>query len=183
MENWPAVRRVFPAVVPWLPYRGLGRQAGLPDLDAIDVGQGALDGLTPVEKRTYVSFWALVGAPMYTGNDLTRLTPEGAALLGHRWIRAINAGPTVASPASGAAAVDGVEVWRAQGPDGDVAVHLYPPTPSDSAQTVLDSLPEAMRNAFVTQDKDALVSALESMTTAQREHHIERCIACGLWKP
>ena len=53
----------------------------LPDLDSLDVGQGALDGLSDGEKTAMATLWAVVGAPIYTGNDLLAMDAFGTAML------------------------------------------------------------------------------------------------------
>lgn len=91
LVRWNAIARTFPLVAPWLSHSGAGRDLGRPDLDAINVGMGGLGGLGDVEQQTYVSFWALVGAPMYTGSDLTAIDRGGVALLGNSGVLAVNA--------------------------------------------------------------------------------------------
>ena len=46
---------------------------------------------------------------------------------------------------------------------------------------VLGSLPEVMQKAFLSQDVPALEAALKSMPPAEANHHMNRCIASGLW--
>ena len=45
------------------------------DYDSIEVGNGSNDGLTPVERQTQISLWALGSAPFILGVDLTHLDP------------------------------------------------------------------------------------------------------------
>jgi hypothetical protein len=80
---------VFDQVRKWVAHSGSGRHVGRPDLDSLNVAQGALDGLANHEKRLMVGFWAMVGAPMYTGNDLTRLNASGTAMLTHTLLAAV----------------------------------------------------------------------------------------------
>jgi hypothetical protein len=65
----------------WISYAGPG---GCNDLDSIDVGNGAMDGLTPDERRSYLTLWAISAAPLYTGDDITRLDRYGLSLLTNR---------------------------------------------------------------------------------------------------
>ena len=44
-------------------------------LDSIEVGNGSNDGLTPVERQTQISLWALGAAPFILGVDLTHFDP------------------------------------------------------------------------------------------------------------
>jgi len=48
---------------------------------------------------------------------------------------------------------------------------------------VLQSLPEEIQSAFVDQDKDKLVAALEKLPRAEANNIIKRCIDSGLWNP
>ena len=77
-----------------------GPERGRPDLDSLDVAGGSLDGLVDVERQTAVTLWAICGAPLYTGNDLTTLSDFGVALLTHPTILAINSHPVPAVPLS-----------------------------------------------------------------------------------
>ena len=43
------------------------------DYDSIEVGNGSNNGLTPVERQTQISLWALGSAPFILGVDLTNL--------------------------------------------------------------------------------------------------------------
>lgn len=44
--------------------------------DSIEIGNGSNDGLTPVERQTQLSLWALGAAPLILGVDLTNLDQE-----------------------------------------------------------------------------------------------------------
>ena len=66
------------------------RPLGRPDLDSLDVGNGALDGVSDEERKSAASLWALIGGPLVTGSDLTRLTPSGLALLTHGGFLAVH---------------------------------------------------------------------------------------------
>ena len=54
----------------WQPYSGSGRYN---DYDSVEVGNGDNDGLTPTERETQLSLWALGSAPIILGVDLTHL--------------------------------------------------------------------------------------------------------------
>lgn len=77
---------------------------------------------------------------------------------------------------------DGVEVWQAESEGRQVALAIYPTQESAPTQeSVQESLPATMRDAFIARDKDALVRALMSLTESERKYHMDRCVACGLW--
>jgi hypothetical protein len=67
---WANVAKRFNYVAEWQPYAGPG---GFNDYDSIEVGNGNNDGLTPVERQTQMSLWALGSAPLILGVDLTHL--------------------------------------------------------------------------------------------------------------
>ena len=62
----------------WIDDAGPG---GWNNLDSLDVGNGAMDGLTNAERQSYMTLWAIEAAPLYTGDDLTKLDPYGLSLL------------------------------------------------------------------------------------------------------
>jgi hypothetical protein len=72
LTSWAEVAKRFNYVAEWQPYAGPG---GFTDYDSIEVGNGSNDGLTPVERQTQISLWALGAAPLILGVDLTHLDP------------------------------------------------------------------------------------------------------------
>ena len=70
LTSWADIRKRFNFVTDWQPYAGPG---GFNDYDSIEVGNGSDDGLTPVERQTQMSLWALGSAPFILGVDLTHL--------------------------------------------------------------------------------------------------------------
>jgi len=48
---------------------------------------------------------------------------------------------------------------------------------------VLQELPEDIQNAFVSQDKQALIDAIEKRSEEEGRAILEKCIASGLWNP
>ena len=53
-----------------------------------------MDGLTKDERRTAATLWAVSAAPMYIGNDMTKLDTYGLDLLTNHEVIAVNqAGP------------------------------------------------------------------------------------------
>ena len=101
LVKWPAVKRVFKQVVPWLPHAGHTRNTGRPDLDSLNLGNGGHSwgqGLSESEKQVYASFWDVAGAPIYTGADLQKLDAKEAEVLMSPALRAINAHPITAQP-------------------------------------------------------------------------------------
>jgi hypothetical protein len=72
LTSWAGIVNRFPYVAEWQPYAGPG---GFNDYDSIEVGNGSNDGLTPDERQTEMSLWALGAAPFILGIDLTHLDP------------------------------------------------------------------------------------------------------------
>jgi hypothetical protein len=72
LTSWADVAKRFNYVAEWQPYAGPG---AFNDYDSIEVGNGSNDGLTPVERQTQISLWALGSAPFILGIDLTHLDP------------------------------------------------------------------------------------------------------------
>jgi hypothetical protein len=70
LTSWANVENRFDYVAAWQPYAGPG---GFNDYDSIEVGNGSNDGITPVERQTQLSLWALGSSPLILGVDLTHL--------------------------------------------------------------------------------------------------------------
>ncbi|GAB3674277.1 hypothetical protein GCM10028814_03050 [Angustibacter aerolatus] len=103
----------------WVRYAGKG---GWNNLDSLDVGNGRMDGLTDDERRSYATLWAISAAPLYTGDDLTKLDRLGRQLLTNREVLAIDAQGRAASPVVPKALQ---QVWRVQNADGSWTVALF----------------------------------------------------------
>ncbi|MFI1735667.1 alpha-galactosidase D [Streptomyces acidicola] len=104
----------------WTRHAGPG---GWNDLDALNVGNGTMDGLTKAERQSYATLWAIAKSPLYTGDDLTRLDSYGLSLLTNKEVIAVNQGDT--PPAHLVTASDPQQVWAAQNPDGTYTVALF----------------------------------------------------------
>jgi Alpha galactosidase A len=75
LTSWADIAKRFNYVAEWQPYSGPG---GFNDLDSIEIGNGSNDGLTPDERQTQLSLWALGAAPLILGVDLTNLKRSGS---------------------------------------------------------------------------------------------------------
>jgi hypothetical protein len=116
------VRGRFNDVLAWLDDAGPGK--GWNNLDSLDVGNGAMDGLTDVERQTTMTLWAIEAAPLYSGDDLTQLDDYGLQLLTNDEVIAIDQAGVPARPVAGHERAD-QEVWYARRPDGTYAVALF----------------------------------------------------------
>lgn len=88
LTNWPRIYERFRDLPGW--ENAASAALGWNDLDSLDVGDGALDGLTNDEKRSAVTLWALANAPMYLGGDLTQLDSFGKQLVSNDDVLAID---------------------------------------------------------------------------------------------
>jgi hypothetical protein len=70
LTSWADIAKRFDYVAEWQPYAGPGH---FNDYDSIEIGNGDNNGLTPVERQTQLSLWALAAAPLILGIDLTHL--------------------------------------------------------------------------------------------------------------
>ncbi|MFJ9870511.1 alpha-galactosidase D [Streptomyces sp. NPDC101165] len=114
----------------WTRHAGPG---GWNDLDSLDVGNGAMDGLTKAERQTYATLWAVAKSPLYTGDDLTRLDSYGLSLLTNKEVIAVDQGDM--PPARPVTPSDPQQVWAAKNPDGSHTVALFNLADSPAAVT------------------------------------------------
>ncbi|MFJ9030620.1 alpha-galactosidase D [Streptomyces sp. NPDC102274] len=96
---------------------------GWNDLDAIDVGNGEMDGLTKAERQSYMTLWAINKSPLYTGDDLTKLDSYGVSLLTNREVIAVDQSDSpVARPVT---PMGDQQVWGTENSDGSYTVALF----------------------------------------------------------
>ncbi|WP_343965111.1 X2-like carbohydrate binding domain-containing protein [Kribbella koreensis] len=119
LTAWPNVSRLFPKLAEWWRHGGPG---GWNDLDSLNVGNGAMDGLTQDERRTAATLWAVSAAPFYVGNDLTQLDQFGLSLLTNTEVLAVNQAGRPAQPVS--TATD-QQVWYSLNADNSYTVALF----------------------------------------------------------
>ncbi len=119
LTDWGNIRRTFGAVAAWSGLSGKG--IGWDDLDSLDVGNGEMDGLTDIERKTAVTLWAISCSPLYTGDDLTKLDPYGIRLLTNKEVIAVDqSGVPAVRVASGEK-----QVWCISRRDGSRIVALF----------------------------------------------------------
>ncbi|GHO88399.1 alpha-galactosidase D [Dictyobacter formicarum] len=114
-----SVKQRFTDVVPWINDAG---QGGWNNLDSLDVGSGSMDGLNNDERQTYMTLWAIEAAPLYTGDDLTKLDDYGLSLLTNDEVIAID---QAGHPARPVAQSSNQQVWYAKNSDGSYTVALF----------------------------------------------------------
>ncbi|SFB37053.1 S-layer homology domain-containing protein [Cohnella sp. OV330] len=120
LTQWANIARLFPDAAIW--WRDAGPRTGWNDFDSLNVGNGAMDGLTKDERQTAMTFWAVSAAPLYTGNDLTRLDSYGLQLLTNDEVIAIDQAGRPAHPVSTATSQ---QVWYANNGDGTYNVAVF----------------------------------------------------------
>ncbi|MFI1096893.1 fibronectin type III domain-containing protein [Streptomyces sp. NPDC020917] len=114
-----SVKQRWTDVVPWIDDAGPGNWN---NLDSLDVGSGPMDGLTDTERQSYATLWAIEAAPLYTGDDLTKLDPYGLSLLTNDEVIAVDQAGNPARPVSQAT---DQQVWYARNADGSYTVALF----------------------------------------------------------
>lgn len=72
LTSWADIAKRFNYVAEWQPYSDAG---GFNDYDSLEIGNGSNDGLTPVERQTQLTLWALGASPLLLGVDLIHLDP------------------------------------------------------------------------------------------------------------
>jgi hypothetical protein len=96
---------------------------GWNDLDAIDVGNGAMDGLTNAERQSYMTLWAINKSPLFTGDDLTKLDSYGLSLLTNQEVIGVDQSDSpVARPVT---PLGDQQVWGTRNADGTYTVALF----------------------------------------------------------
>jgi hypothetical protein len=87
LTDWSNVESRFAQVAAWQPDGGPG---AFNDYDSIEVGNGNNDGLTPPQRQTQLSLWALASSPLILGTDLTHLDPLDLSYLKNKQVIAVD---------------------------------------------------------------------------------------------
>lgn len=119
LTSWPDIEKRFDYVAKWQPYSGPG---GFNDYDSIEVGNGNNDGLTPAERQTQLSLWALGASPLILGVDLTHLDPADLKLLKNTAVLAVDQDAIAAKRILNAGQQ---QVFAKLEPNGDAIVGLF----------------------------------------------------------
>jgi hypothetical protein len=120
LVTWDAsVKQRWRDVVQWIPDAGPGHWN---NLDSVDVGNGEMDGLTKDERQSYMTLWAVEAAPLYIGDDLTKLDDYGLSLLTNDDVIAIDQAGRPAKPVSQSSQQ---QTWFARNADGSYTVALF----------------------------------------------------------
>jgi alpha-galactosidase len=94
---------------------------GWNDMDTLDVGDGALDGLSDVEKQSAITIWAMANSPMYLGGDLTKLDNFAKSAFSNDELLAVDQSGLPAVQVTGGPQ----PVWMSKQADGSIYVAVY----------------------------------------------------------
>jgi len=90
-------------------------------MDTLDVGDGALDGLSDVEKQSAITIWAMANSPMYLGGDLTQLDNFAKSAFTNDELIAVDQSGLPAVQVTGGPQ----PVWMSKQADGSIYVAVY----------------------------------------------------------
>jgi alpha-galactosidase len=99
LTNWPRIEKRFRDLPNW--QDAAGGAKGWNDLDTLDIGDGALDGLSVDEKRAAMTIWSMANAPLYLGGDLTKIDDVGKQIAGNDEVIAVDQSGKPATQALG----------------------------------------------------------------------------------
>jgi hypothetical protein len=119
LTDWPRIYQRFRDLPGW--ENAAGPALGWNDLDTLDIGDGALDGLSNDEKQSAVTLWAMGNAPMYLGGDLTKIDDYGKELVSNDEVLAVDQSGKPAKQILGG----DTPVWAADLGDGTYYVALF----------------------------------------------------------
>lgn len=159
---WSKVAERFDDVRPWIRYAGPG---GWNDFDSLEIGNGDKDGITPTERQTMFTFWAISCAPLYLGSDLTRMDPADLAILTNRNLIDINQAGIPATPLDiQQLRKKPQQAWITLNPDGSAILSLFNLGP-DSATIKFDWRElDALRNTHFAQHPPTLTDLITNQT-------------------
>lgn len=178
LTAWPSIARLFPKAEQFWRHAGPG---GWNDFDSLNVGNGAMDGITEDERRTAMTFWSISAAQLYTGNDMTKLDSFGLELLTNEEVIAVNQAGRPAHPVS----IDTEQqVWYANNGDGSLTVGLF--NLGSAAETVTVNWsdiglngPATVRDLWTHEELGELASGYSSAELAPHASRLLKVTAKG----
>ncbi|HEU5331547.1 MAG TPA: fibronectin type III domain-containing protein, partial [Actinocrinis sp.] len=114
-----SVKERWDDVIPWIQD---ARPGYWNNLDSLDVGNSAMDGITDPERQSYMTLWAIENAPLFSGDDLTQLDGYGLSLLTNDEVIAVDQAGHPAKPVDQRG---DQQVWSARNSDGSYTVALF----------------------------------------------------------
>ncbi|GGN87731.1 alpha-galactosidase [Streptomyces albiflavescens] len=119
LTDWSHVSARFTSAANWQQYASPG---GWNDLDSLEIGNGDQAGLTSDQRRSHFTLWAMAGAPLLLGTDLTHLDPVDTAMLTNDRLIGVDQD----GYAAGRIVSSGVnQVWSKREDSGDYVVALF----------------------------------------------------------
>ncbi|RSL15764.1 alpha galactosidase A [Edaphobacter aggregans] len=126
---WSKVSERFADVRPWIRYAGPagnGGEGGWNDFDSLELGNGDKDGITPAERQTMFTLWAISCAPLYLGTDLTHMDSADLTIITNRNLIAINQAGIPATPLDIQSLRNQIQqAWITLNPDGSAVLSLF----------------------------------------------------------
>lgn len=119
LTNWPRIVLREYEDVGW--EHATGPALGWNDMDTLDIGMGAQDGLSDTEKQSAVTIWAMANSPLYLGGDLTQLDDFAKTAFTNDEVLAVDQSGHPGVQITGGAH----PVWVADAGDGSLYVALY----------------------------------------------------------
>jgi hypothetical protein len=119
LTSWAHVATRFTDAPNWVQD---GKPGGWNDLDALQISDGALNGINNAERQTYMTLWSIEAAPLYAGDDLTRMDSYGLSLLTNTEVIAVDQAGHIAHPVSQAS---NQQVWFSNNGNGTYTVALF----------------------------------------------------------
>lgn len=117
--TWNSLVGRFNDAPSWTQYASSG---GWNDLDALQIANGSVDGITNDERQTYMTLWAISASPLYAGDDLTRMDSYGLSLMTNDEVIAVDQAGHAAHPVNQGT---DQQVWYANNGDGSYTVALF----------------------------------------------------------
>jgi hypothetical protein len=159
---WSKVSERFADLRPWISY---AKPGGWNDLDSLEIGNGDKNGITPAERQTMFTLWAISCAPLYLGTDLTRMDPADLAIVTNRNLIAIDQAGIPASPLDLQQLRNKPQqVWFTKNRDGSTTLALFN-LGTDSAAIKFDWRElDALRDTHFAQHPPALTDLVTNQT-------------------
>ncbi len=119
LTSWSKVSARFTDAPNFTTWAGPG---GWNDLDSLELGNGANDGLTADQRQTAMTLWTTVCSPLFLGTDLTNMDSGDLALLTNDEVLQVDQAGSPAAPLTSGTTT---QVWRSLQWDGSYIVALY----------------------------------------------------------
>ncbi len=121
LTHWGMIRSRWVDLPKWAPYAGPGAWN---DPDSLEVGNGTATGLTPQERQSQMTLWAISKAPLLLGVDMTNFDAGDLNMLKNDEV--LNIDRNGSSPAVPVQQLTQQQVWKSpKNPDGSYTVAMF----------------------------------------------------------